>query len=362
MTLRRLLAQLGTTLLVVALCHAALLVVSLWLAPPARQVDAIDRRGLYRGAFGAAVFGALEADYADDPQVVIVGSSNALLGFRPAEIAPLLPGTRVHNLSTASMRMDEIRHMVELVWSVLPPAQRARTTFVVTLVFASFPPPGSLYLRRQAGVMEEIRRSAVFDDSGGGIEPRVPRAAVEAAILLRRPLALLEAVADEVSARTWGLQQLVSTLLYGHTLDVALLHRSRPDEELLFPRADSEHNRQTNVSFFLAALKSDTGGLGAAQFAELARLCRWARERRANLVLVGMPVPKWLRDALPYVGEYERELRHVLDEVGGTVRFVDLSDAALPMWDSTHPDPAQTSAWAAHLAAALREPKTASDR
>ena len=191
MTLRRLLAQLGTTLLVMAACHVALLGVSLWLYPPPRQVDALDRGRLYRGAFDAAVFGALEADFGDDSQVVIVGSSNALLGFRPAEIAPLLPGTRVHNLSTASMRMDEIRKMVELVWSVLPPAQRTNTTFVVTLVFASFPPPGSLYLRRQEGVAREIRRSGAFDDTGDGVAPRLSRAAIDAVVLLRRPIALL---------------------------------------------------------------------------------------------------------------------------------------------------------------------------
>ena len=150
MTLRRLLSQLGKVLLVMAACHALLLCLSLWLYPVTREVDALDRHALYRGAFAPGVYGALESGFRDGRQIVIVGSSNALLGFRPREVAALLPDVQVHNLSTASMRMDEIRQMVELAWEVMPPEQRARTTFVVTLVFASFPPPKSLYLRREA--------------------------------------------------------------------------------------------------------------------------------------------------------------------------------------------------------------------
>ena len=35
------------------------------------------------------------------------------------------------------------------------------------------------------------------------------------------------------------------------------------------------------------------------------------------------------------------------------MRFVDLSDADLPLWDSTHPAPGKTTAWAKSLVAVL---------
>jgi len=357
LTLRTLLAQLGKTLLVMAACHAVLVGVSLWLFPPTRDVDALDRSALYRGAFERAVFGALESGFGDGRQLVVVGSSNALLGFRPSEIEALLPDVRVHNLSTASMRMDEIRQMVQLVWDVMPAAQRKRTTFVVTLIFASFPPPKSLYVRREAGVAHEIRRSGAFVELDGDLVPRWTGPPLTAALLLRRPLALAEVVADELSSLGWGVQEFLSAAFRKRVFDPSLLAQRRPDDVLLFPRADTPHGKLASLAFFRAALAGEGDGLGRAQFDELARLRRWAEANGVDLVLVGMPVPGWVRDGLPYFAEYERELRRVLDDPGDGpgARFVDLASADLPMWDATHPEPGGTSAWAARLIEALRD-------
>ena len=339
-----------------AACHGAVLCLSLWWYPMKPGVDALDlQHSVYRGRFKAAVYGALESGFRDGRQVVIVGSSDALLGFRPDELQGLMPGVRVHNIATASMRADEIRHMVKLVWDVMPVAQRARTTFVATLIFASFPSPTSLYARREAGVAQEIRQSGLFRETAGRFVPRWTGLPLRAAILARRPLAFAEACSDELSTLTFGVQRFFSEAFRRHTVDPTLLAAQRPIDALLFPRADTEAGRAINLDFFRGVMGGTDSGLDQAQFDEISRLCRWAGSNRADLVLVGMPVPGWVRSGLPFFAEYRDHLQGTLRDVaaGGSVRFVDLADADLPMWDSTHPEPGRTRAWAEALVAAL---------
>ena len=100
--------------------------------PVEHDVDVLEHeRSVYRGHFKSAVYGALESGFRDGRQVVIVGSSNALLGFQTDEVEALMPDAQVHNLSTPSIRADEIRELVELVWNIMPEEQRRRTTIVV---------------------------------------------------------------------------------------------------------------------------------------------------------------------------------------------------------------------------------------
>lgn len=343
-------------MLVGMVCHAVLLGASLWLYPVKAQVDAIDYQdSVFRGQFKAAVHGALESRFRDGRQVIIVGSSNALLGFRPQEMEALMPGVRAHNISTGSMRADEIRHLVQLALDVMPAEQHARTSFVVTLIFASFPSAHSLYSQREAGIVQEIRESGAFRQVDGDFVPRWTGLPLMAAALLRRPLSFADACGDDLSRRTFGVEKFLSEAFRRHVVDLGLLAQTRPREVLLFPRADTAEGRATNLTFFRGALSGDDMRLGREQFDELLRLCRWAGKNAVDLVLVGMPVPGWVRADLPFFAEYRDRLDPVLREVESlpSVRFVDLYDAELPMWDSTHPEPGKTRAWAEALVAAL---------
>jgi hypothetical protein len=342
-------------LLVGGACHGVLLAVSLWLYPVQRRVDTAGwQNGIFRGQFNAAVNGALESRFRDGAQLIVVGSSDAMLGFRPDEVEALMPGVRVHSLATGSLRMDEIRQLVQLAWSVMPVEQRPRTRFVATLVFPSFPGPRSPYVRREDGVAQRIRGSGEFRETDGVFEPRWTGSLLAAATAVRRPLALVDAWADDLSADTFGMQQFVSAALAGGTPDVHLVWRTRPREQLLFPRADTAEGRAVNVQFFRGVMGDET--LGDAQFDELRRLCAWARVHGARLTLVGMPVPGWLRSALPYDAEYRARLAPIVDGLSADapVGYVDLHDADLPMWDATHPVPGTSRVWASALVERLR--------
>ena len=336
------------------LCHLTLLGLSLSIYPVQPQVDTIDyQQSIFRDPFKAAVDGALESAFRTGEQIIVVGSSNALLAFRPHELQALMPGVRVHNISSSSMRADEIRHLVQLAWNIMPEEQHARTSFVVTLIFASFPNPDSPYSRREAGVAQQIRQSGLFRQIDGDFVPRWTGSRLMAATLLRRPLLLAGVCRDEVSRLSFGLRQFVSEAFRRHSVDFALLTQTRPADVLRFPRADTAQGRATNLKFFQGYM---SGPLGQAQFDELLRLCRWAGERGTRLVLVGMPVPEWVRSGLPFFAEYRDKLEPILREIARipSVRFVDLQDADLPMWDSTHPEPGKTGVWTRALATALR--------
>ena len=73
------------------------------------------------------------------------------------------------------------------------------------------------------------------------------------ATLLRRPLAFVEALSDDLSELTFGLRQFLSAAFYKHTIDPTLLAERRPRDALLFPRADTTDGQTANLAFFLAA-------------------------------------------------------------------------------------------------------------
>lgn len=343
-------------LAVMALLHALLIAVSLAIQPLGGRVDALEhRRSIHRGQFNAVVRGLVELAPSDGPQLLVVGASNALLGFRPDEIEALLPGTRVHNLATASMRADEMRDLVQTAWNLESEVQRKQTTFVAALLFASFPGPRSVYVRRSDGIAAEVRRSGLFDESRDGFVPRWDRRAVRLAALLERPLALADAVRDESTLATYGLRSFFSAAYFERKLDAARLLRSDPSDMMLFPRADGPEGRAASLAFFQAALPGGVDALDPAQVDQVVALTRWATERNVHLVLVAMPSPQWVRDGLPFYGRYAAALDRIADASRGaaTVHFVDLTNADVPLWDASHPEPQGTRAWAEALVAAL---------
>jgi hypothetical protein len=174
---------------------------------------------------------------------------------------------------------------------------------------------------------------------------------------LQRPLALADAWRDDLVWLTFGVRAFLAAF-QKRAFEPAALWQTRPTDRLLFPRGDSADGRAINLTFFRGVLWSaGNGTLGDAQFEELRRLCRWAAAQQARLVLVAMPVPDWVRTGLPHFADYQRKIAPVLRDVVQPpwIRFVDLQDAAVPMWDATHPVPGQTGAWADALATALRE-------
>ena len=356
MNLRTLIGQVARVLAVMALLHALLIVVSLAIQPLGARIDALDhRRSIHRGQFNAVVRGLVELAPTDEQRILVVGASNALLGFRPDDVEALLPGSRVHNLATASMRADEMRDVVQTAWNLESPDERARTTFVVALLFASFPGPDSVYARRSDGIAAQARRSGLFDEGEDGFVPRWDRRLVRLAALLERPLALADAVRDETMLAAYGARSFLAAAYFERRLDPALLAKQDPSEVMLFPRADGPEGRAASIAFFQAALPGGAAALDEAQVEQVLELGRWATETGAHVVLVAMPSPRWVRDGLPFFDRY----RAALDRIAGatrasaTVRFVDLSDADVPLWDATHPDPKGTRAWAAALVDAL---------
>jgi hypothetical protein len=175
------------------------------------------------------------------------------------------------------------------------------------------------------------------------------------ATLFRRPLALSDTWRDGFSRQTYGAQRLVSAFLRGGDLELSMLTETAPADKWLFPSSDDPGGRKANIAFLGAQLANKQKTLGEDQFAALQRICNWARQRGASLLLVGMPVPEWVRTEMPYFAEYERRLQPIVARLAepSSVRFADLHRADLPLWDATHPKPGQTDSWAAALVEAL---------
>src|SRR5262249_3404338 len=159
--------------------------------------------------------------------------------------------------------------------------------------------------QREAGVAQAIRQSASFRQVDGDFVPRWSGHWLTAAALLRRPLELANVCVDDIVRRTFGVRTFVVEMFRHHVVDLSLLSRLRPGEAMVFPRSNTADGRAVNLTFFRALLASGGDpGLEQGQFDELLRLCRWAGERDARLVLVEMPVPEWVRTGVSFFTEY----------------------------------------------------------
>jgi hypothetical protein len=279
----------------------------------------------------------------DSQKVIILGASNADLGFKLTELRPLLPATVVVNkLAIGGANMTEIRQVIDLVQQVQSPQARRREIFVLGIWYGDF---GRDRLRwytpdRSPGDtdidIERYRYGFEWRTADGAV-PIVPWRYFDAAVVAVYPFLFL----DELSRD--GLEWL-SHRYQSHV----------PDPDTAVMSAD-ERDRMMN---YWSRMMGPAGPSALReQFAVLQQICQQILAAGSKLLLVDLPLPKWHERRSPYESYYKHERTRLLKRWTGQsgFSFLDMTDMDrdADFSDEVHPRPHVTISWARRLAAAI---------
>jgi hypothetical protein len=344
--------QLSRLLVAVLALYGVLLLVALLVVPQSSATGPIDtaRAGnsLYLTEPKYVFFERKRLSEPHD-RLLVLGASNAMVGFKPAELAPLVPGREVHNLSVGGSNITQVGQVAELVREVQSPPARARDVYVLGLWYGIFASNQARWHTpdREAGDTDldiERYRYGFFRRTESGPRAVVPAELLGTAALLVHPFLALDQTTRRVAEIARG-------RLPGKATKLTDAQRNA--------RVVSESERRTMHRFWRRYM-GDVEELDEAAWRELSRVIDEIRAGGARVVLVDLPIPRWHREGSLLAADYRRRFDAMAPslEARPGVQVVSLAnaDGDDDFSDEVHPKPRVTAHWARSLADALSTP------
>ncbi|MBT3068513.1 hypothetical protein [Rhodoferax sp. U11-2br] len=278
-----------------------------------------------------------------DDKVILLGASNVLAGFRPAQLQGELPSVRVHNLAIGGANMTELQQMVDLVLEVQSPKARQHNVFVLGVWYGLFADDLARWYTpdRFPGDTDldiERYRYGFYRRTDAGPVPILPAQWLDTGVTLVKPFLLVDRLARDAGK-----------FLRRGGKPVASAEAGQPGA----PSAE----RQRQYLAFWDHYMGHNGQLVDEPFELLSRTISTIRESGGKVVLVDLPLPRWHASASPYDSSYRQQLQKLQQRLDGTsgVAFLSLRDAdqSEDFSDEVHPRPPVAVRWAQRLAQAL---------
>jgi hypothetical protein len=265
-----------------------------------------------------------------------------LVGFRQAELAPLLPELEVHNLSVGGSNITQLSQIVELVREVQTPTQRRANTFVLGLWYGVFASDQARWQTpdRHAGDTDidiERYRYGFYRRGATGPVPLLPPRFLSTGATLIHPYL----VADQLAR---DLTQSLRDKLQGKP------HKLTNEERNA--RVVSAAEREKYLAFWHSYMGSVTS-LSDVGFTRLEKLVDAIHDDGGRVVLVDMPIPRWHAQGSPLHADYARRMAELLPALAAREGVAVLrltSDDDDDFSDEVHPKPRVTARWAQTLA------------
>ena len=322
---RLILAELSKLLAPVLLVYGVLLAVSFWCYPPMApaSLDTRDAQQSFLGSDPAYLAFSGSALAQPGPTLVVMGASNAQMGFRPNQLAAQLPGVQVHNLGLGGCNVDGLRAAVELVYANRTPEQRGDLILVLGLWYGMF-----THLESnpdQAPLTLQLRRFGFYQPKGEGFERLLSPGQFDMAVNVVRPFFLLQS-----GLRAHGP---LDNFLRGSPGDPGSAPTSAP-------MADSRDF-----------------ALPSAQFEALVALSQRVKQMGGHLILADLPQPAAFTAVSPLWRRYQEAKTAYFARAqahGATIIDMQFMNADGDFGDGTHPKPEAAARWAEELADQIR--------
>lgn len=336
------LARLGAAILAL---YGVLLAVALVAVPRAASSSPLD------SSRAAASLYLTEPKYVfmqrsrlatSQPKLLVLGASNSLVGFRQAELAPLLPELEVHNLSVGGSNITQLQQIVELIREVQTPEQRRESTFVLGLWYGVFASDEARWHTpdRHPGDTDidiERYRYGFFRRGPHGAVPLLPPQYLDVGAALIHPYLVADQLARDVT-------QSLRERLRGKPPKLTDRERNA--------RVVTEPEQRAYLAFWQKYMGS-VERLSDGPFARLRQLVETLRADGARVVLVDLPIPPWHARGSALHADYARRLAALVPELEArdgvaVLRLPGADDADFS--DEVHPKPRVTPGWARALA------------
>lgn len=285
------------------------------------------------------------------PKLVILGSSNARIGFRPAELQPLFPEYEIANLSGSAANISDIRQTFELLHIVFPDEVFKKSVFAIGMFYGIYQEKGSPETIR---VNEGLLKTGLYRREGGNIRPIVPAKYMYTLIRILRPFNFLNSILVNIKKyynnflikikemlrikKYWGNELTPHEDVNGHTSQKGYL--TEEDKRWWIER----HSQYKNGEDLKKGVK------------ELSRLCREAQKWGGTVVLIDLPLPDWHMEMSSFFKDYQKEKLNYIHKATqyDSVHYLDLqygnglTDEA-NFKDATHPKDNVTALWSKSL-------------
>lgn len=331
------------------LLYAVILALSLVLMPRSASSGRLNT-----GAAGATVF-MTEPKYvflnrsavaSTAPKIILLGASNIVVGFKPAQLQPYLPGIEVHNLAVGGSNMTQVGQIVDLVQELQGHEAMHNTTYVIGMWYGMFAQDSVRWTSpdRHAGDTDidiERYRYGFFRRTKHGPEHVLPPRYLDAGVTLIYPYLALDRFVRE---ETHGLRDMI-----------APRERMRTDAER-DATIVSAAQKVEMLRYWDTQLKT-RGDLADEQFDKLSATIEKILRSGGRVMLVDLPIPKWHAARSPYMNSYRLHRQQLLAHFAGRpgFRYFDkLGDDDLDFSDEVHPKPRIAAHWSAVLAKALQ--------
>ena len=283
------------------------------------------------------------------PKVLIIGASNAAVGFQRDMLQSLIGCAQVSNLAVGNANIAEVQQVVDLVQEVQDDQARHADTFVLGVWYGMFARtttrwPGMDRHRGDTDIDIERYRYGFYRRTDAGPVAVLPPEWLHVGGILIRPYLVLEMLARNVTAQ---LRQAVF-------MRVPVTTEADRDAAVM---SDSE--KQLALNDWKQAKMGGAPEISKRQVAILNTTIEKLLASGEKVVLVDLPIPAWHRDASPYEPSYARDVETGLfDHFAGRTGFVGLKladlDADQDYSDEVHPKSYLAREWTRRLAGVLK--------
>jgi hypothetical protein len=280
---------------------------------------------------------------ANKPEVVILGSSNARLGFRPAQLSPLIGNVPVHNLGIGAQNMGSYCEIIDLIYRQTPPAYRHNMVFAIGIWYGAMVSNERRWPGGMTSVDDELLRCfGLFQQTGGtGVKFILPDRYLSVALRSVWPLLAPRGIYEQIW-RYLLFHQYIRSLPPGVQPSI-----DRPDsvldgqvigDELLHEKANREIDKYGPVE-----------KLGDGAYEDLLRITRRIHAEGGQLVLLDLPLTTAGYETKAY-GIYKVRMRDFISKLQqeGLVQYGDLRPHFdnKSFYDYVHPRPKVRPEWA----------------
>jgi hypothetical protein len=275
-------------------------------------------------------------------KLLVLGASNALVGFKRSELQALLPDLEVHNISVGGSNITQLDQIVQLVHEVQSPAARRRDTFVIGSWYGLFASDQARWYTadRHGGDtdidIERYRYGFYRRGERGPVALLPPRFLPTGAALIH-PYLVVDQLTRDV---TQSLRERMS----GKPHKLTDAERNA--------RVISEAERQQYLAFWHQNMGS-VERLSDVGFARLTHTIDRILAQGGRVVLVDMPIPRFHAQGSPLHADYAARMARLLPELAARDGVAVLrlqGDNDEDFSDEVHPKPRVTKRWAQALA------------
>jgi hypothetical protein len=279
-------------------------------------------------------------------KILVIGSSNVQVGFRPEKLHEQFPGYAVHNLGIGDSNITQVRQVRELAMAPMRDADIRNSIFVVGVWYGMFVDNASRWGTAQGAPFEtdidkERFRYGFWRRTETGPVDLIPESDTDRAARVIHPLIALERVARLMTA---GLRNRI----FVRPMEID----DRTRDTIVF----TPEQRVTQVAYRRAFM--NTAQLHQEQYDELTKLVREVSARGAKVIVVDLPLPQWHEKAVPYEAQHRLHMAAFVKANASVPGFsyldmTNLDDDAT-FYDDAHVRPRYQGAWVQALSDKIR--------